>query len=251
LGTTYLDIEDELQKVDDELDSFRKQERPATVLRGRVILDAVEEDDTSDTAWDRPRPPIAIMLLGIGGVGKSSAAGELHALLLCSGYDAILIRFDELRKELAPVGADPFSDDPEVKRIIYENAARRFAELLAQGKSLVIDCGLSKESIRRQLKSQIPALRIVHLHCPLPIAIYRDCMRSLWGGKHERGPFLHLRAVWCKLLGRSPGHRKFFPQPGITYQFESPDCADAHINTWGKTPQCIAQEIFDALKLPR
>jgi hypothetical protein len=72
-------------------------------------------------------------------------------------------------------------------------------------------------------------------------------MRSLWQSRHERGRFLHLRALWCKLLGRKPGHPKFFPQPGVTYAFEDPDCADAEVDTARSTPKEVAEEIVRAL----
>ena len=73
--------------------------------------------------------PVAILLLGIGGTGKSTIATHLIKILE-RRRKILLIRFDELRKELTPVGEDPFSKDPKIKNIIYEKASQRFLDYL-------------------------------------------------------------------------------------------------------------------------
>ncbi len=192
------------------------------------------------------KQPVALLLLGKGGTGKSSIAEVLAEKLSERGYRATLIRFDELRKRLSPSGADPFSEDRQVKRVIYENAAAEFKRHLAEGFSLVIDSGLSVEAIRTMLKEQIPQLRIIHVTCPLLIAVWRDTWRSLRGVNHERGSFLYLRAL-CDLMNPFKKHK--FPQPGITYPFEYPYCADVQINTVFHTPDTAAQDIIRQLDL--
>jgi predicted kinase len=190
--------------------------------------------------------PVAILLLGIGGVGKSTAAKEIHRLLSVRGDDVRLVSFDECRKRLAPAGVDPFSSDLSVKRFIYARAAQEFLADLRKGYSLVIDSGLSKESIRVELKCAIQSLRIVHLHCPLVVAVLRDTWRSWCGSAHERGRYLHLRAL-ASLL--NPFEPRKFPQPGITYAFEYPACADLHVSTLFKRPERVAEEVVKDLGL--
>ena len=192
------------------------------------------------------KPPIALMLLGKGGTGKSSIAAVLTEKLLEQGYNAKLIRFDELRKRLSPTGADPFSEDRAVKKVIYENAAEEFKRQLAEGFTLVIDSGLSVESIRTMLKETIPQLRIIHVTCPLLVAVWRDTWRSLLRVRHERGSFLYLRALGDAL---NPFKKRKFPQPGITYPFEYPYCADVNVHTVLNTPLTAAQYIIKQLDL--
>lgn len=192
------------------------------------------------------KQPIALLLLGKGGTGKSSIAEVLAEKLSERGYHATLIRFDELRKQLSPAGADPFSEDRQVKKIIYENAAAEFKRQLAEGFTLVIDSGLSVEAIRTMLKEQIPQLRIIHVTCPLLIAVWRDTWRSLRRVNHERGSFLYLRAL-CDVL--NPFKKNKFPQPGITYPFDYPYCADVHVNTVLNTPDTAAHYIIKQLDL--
>lgn len=193
-----------------------------------------------------PPAPVAILLLGMGGTGKSTTANELLRRLRTHGRAVEIIRFDELRRKLAPKGVDPFSSDLTIKYSIYDRAAAEFLNVLQLGKSLVIDSGLSVESIRRRLKETIASLRIVHLYCPLPVAVYRDTKRSLRGQRHERGSYLHLRALISLL---NPFQDKKFPQPGVTYPFEPPECADCHVSTFLKHPSAVAEEIVRGLGL--
>ncbi len=190
--------------------------------------------------------PVAVLLCGIGGTGKSIAARHLSVLLGERGHTTKLIRFDEYRKALTPPETDPFSPDPNVKAAIYNNAIIHFSEFLRARLTLVIDSGLSNERIRQQLKQSLRELRVVHIHCPLLVAVYRDTIRSILQQSHERGRFLHLQAI-ASLL--NPFAKEKFPQPGITYPFEYPHCADAHVNTFRKKPRSVALEIMEKLQL--
>ncbi|MCX5903525.1 MAG: adenylyl-sulfate kinase [Proteobacteria bacterium] len=190
--------------------------------------------------------PIALLILGRGGTGKSSIASVLTQLLIERGFNTKLIRFDELRKTLAPAGADPFAKDKKIKSIIYENAAQEFKRLLEEGFTLVIDSGLSVEAIRTMLKETVPHLKIIHVTCPLLVSICRDTWRSLSGVKHERGSFLYLRAIRDLL---NPFKKEKFPQPGITYPFEYPHCADVHVHSFFSSPLNSARYIIKQLDL--
>jgi len=190
--------------------------------------------------------PIALLILGRGGTGKSSIASVLTQLLIERGFNTKLIRFDELRKTLAPAGADPFAKDKKIKSIIYENAAQEFKHLLGEGFTLVIDSGLSVEAIRTMLKETVPHLKIIHVTCPLLVSICRDTWRSLSGVKHERGSFLYLRAIRDLL---NPFKKEKFPQPGITYPFEYPHCADVHVHSFFSSPLNSARYIIKQLDL--
>jgi adenylylsulfate kinase-like enzyme len=190
--------------------------------------------------------PMAILLLGIGGTGKSTTSTKLVEILRSRGHSAELICMDQLRQELAPSGTDPFSSDPIVKHTIYERACTIFEQRLNANSWLVIDSGLSVESIRRELRLKISQLRIVHVHCPLIVAVWRDTKRSMLGRKHERGRYLHLHAIIDRI---NPFKAQKFPQPGITYSFEFPASADLHINTFLKSPLLVAREIVNGLRI--
>jgi adenylylsulfate kinase-like enzyme len=120
-----------------------------------------------------------IMFVGVGGSGKSTTARHLNRRLRELGYDPWLVRFDQFRKHLAPAGVDAFSANPSIKQIIYDRAVEEFNRYLTTGGSLIVDAGLSSERIRLQIKSTIPNLRIVHIYCPLWLAVARDTKRSL------------------------------------------------------------------------
>lgn len=190
--------------------------------------------------------PIALVLCGVGGSGKSSVGDCLEEILNKLGHNAVLIRFDEFRKSMAPKGVDPFSSDPNIKALIYKRASVEFSRYMQEGRSLIIDAGLSNERIRREMIQNIKNLKVVHVYCPLFVAIYRDTMRSLKGHNHERGRYLHLRAIYDLV---NPFKREKFPQPGITYPFEYPYCAHFHVNTFLRKPEIVAREICTNLGL--
>lgn len=190
--------------------------------------------------------PLAILLCGLGGSGKSTVATHLKERLQTKGLDPILVRFDDLRKELAPPRSDPFSSRPAVKQRIWRRAATHFRLLLSSGRPLIVDSGLSNERIRVQMKRSVPGLRIVYLACPLFVAIIRDTKRSLFRVPHERGRFLHLHALLDLV---NPWRSEKFPQPGITYAFDQPKCADLRVSTLFREPRQIADEIIMGLGL--
>src|SRR3989338_410051 len=188
---------------------------------------------------------LAILICGVGGTGKSTTATYLEKCLKKKNYNTKLIRFDEFRKSLAPLGVDPFSKDSAVKNIIYKRAAEEFSNFLDEGLSLIIDSGLSNENIRKKFLISVGSLKIVHLYCPLFVAIYRDTFRSIRGEKHERGSYLHMKAIFSLV---NPFQKKF-DQPGITYPFDYPECAHLHVNTFFKSPDEISREICQKLRI--
>ena len=117
---------------------------------------------------------------------------------------------------------------------------------MQEGRSIIIDSGLSNERIRREMIQNVKNLKIVHVYCPLFVAIYRDTMRSIKGHNHEGGPYLHLKAL-CDFI--NPFKKEKFPQPCITYTFDYPECADLHVSTFFKNPEKVAREICLSLKL--
>lgn len=130
--------------------------------------------------------PIAIMLLGTPGTGKTTISSHIIKTLDKKNKKNIFINFDALRKTLVPQGVSAFTHDDNVRKMIYEKAAKEFSNYLNKGFNIVIDCGLTREEIRKQLKSAIPQLKICHIHCPLLISIIRETKRSLLGEKIGR-----------------------------------------------------------------
>jgi adenylylsulfate kinase-like enzyme len=205
-----------------------------------------EEDTRAGDGCSITSRATAILLCGIGATGKSTTADHIAAVLREEGSYPSLIRFDGLRRSLAPAGTDPFSRDRDIKTVIYARAAEYFLERVRHGDFLIIDSGLSVETIREQLKERIPGLRVVHIYCPRWMAVLRDTIRSLKSSDHERGAFLYLRA-YSDLL--NPFKKNKFQQPGVTYLFEYPECADLHVSTLRKRPREVAREILEKLRI--
>ena len=159
----------------------------------------------------------------------------------------ILINFDAFRKTLAPIGVNPFTHDENIRKMIYKKAAKKFSKYLNQGFNLVIDCGLSKEKIRKQLKSEITQLKICHVYCPLLVCILRETNRSIFEGRHENGNYLYLRAIASRLFKIKK--EKSVVIPPFTHTFDYPRCADIRVSSFLNSPDKIANYIINELKI--
>ncbi len=167
----------------------------------------------------------SVLFTGLSGTGKTTTSWQLAYDLNYSGFPTEYVNFDSLRKKLVPEGVDAFSADPEVKKIIYGNAIDYFKGGMER-ENLIIDCGISVEKNRRWIKDEIPDTLIVHLYAPLYVCIWREMQRSL-RGESGRGSFLYMKAY----LSLANPFSKPYPQPGVTYEFEYPHCADVHIDS--------------------
>ncbi len=190
--------------------------------------------------------PIAIMLLGIPGTGKTTIVSHLVEILNKKKRKNMLISFDVFRKKLAPPGVNPFTHDDSIRKMIYEKASQEFSHYLSKGFTLIIDCGLTTESVRKQLKSSVPQMKICHIYCPLIIAMIRETKRSILREKHEHGHYLYLRALLSLF---SPLKKEKLAVPPFTHKFDYPACADLHISSFLKSPDKIAEEIAEKLNV--
>lgn len=192
------------------------------------------------------KKPTAILLCGIGGSGKTTTSLALQQLFHERGASSKVVDFDRLRRKLVPRGCDPYSADLGVKEIIYEKASELLRRQMTHYEYFVVDCGTSSERLRCELRDALGGAFVVHLTCPLPVAILRDTLRSLARKPHARGKFLYLHALLDLI---NPFKAEKFPQPGITYHFEDPACADVQIRTLFKKPEVTAVEIVESLKV--
>jgi predicted kinase len=80
---------------------------------------------------------------GLPGTGKSVAAKAIAHRL-----NAVLLRTDEVRKELFP---HP-SYTPEEGRLVYDRSFERAAELLSNQHSVVLDATFRQESLRQRAR---------------------------------------------------------------------------------------------------
>lgn len=189
---------------------------------------------------------IAIMLLGTPGTGKTTIVSHLVEILNKKRRKNMLINFDAFRKTLVPAGVNPFTGDDAIREMIYEKAAHEFSNYLKKGFTLIIDCGLTRERVRKQLKLAIPQLKIFHIYCPLIVSMIRETKRSIFGEKHENGRYLYLRALFSML---NPSKKEKLAIPPFTHKFEYPECADLHISSFLKSPEKAANEIIEKLNI--
>ncbi|MBI2971080.1 MAG: adenylyl-sulfate kinase [Candidatus Aenigmarchaeota archaeon] len=181
-----------------------------------------------------PDKHFSLLITGMSGSGKTATALSLVNELCADGIPTTYISFDRLRKELVPAGVDAFSADRAVKEMIYRRAIDSFNELTSRTNA-VIDSGISVEKNRRWIRDET-GTKIIHVHAPLPVCVVRETRRSL-REKGDRARFLYLRAYASLLMPRR------YPQPGVTYPFEYPSCADLHVDSFRYNPEERAHRI--------
>lgn len=172
-------------------------------VRGKVeALLAAEEDidpQTRRQALARARryfslalgyhvPPGLLLTAGLMGVGKTTLARELAALL-----GAELLRSDVIRKELAGVPATlpretPFGAGlyaPEMTARTYAELRRHAAQQLAAGRTVIVDASFASRAHRQAFFAMAAELRqpvwLLHLHCDRTTAVARLDRRQAEG----------------------------------------------------------------------
>ncbi|MFP5283823.1 MAG: AAA family ATPase, partial [Actinomycetes bacterium] len=134
--------------------------------------------------------PTLVAVGGLPGTGKSTLAAAL-----ADARGAVLVRSDRLRKELA--GLDPAADaaapwrhgiySAEWTRRVYDEMARRAAELLTAGESVVLDASWSSERDRRKAREVASTAYAAWrpLRCVAPAEVARQRIRDRRRGVGE------------------------------------------------------------------
>jgi len=131
-----------------------------------------------------PANPALIIMCGLMGTGKSRLAAAIAAPL-----GATVITLDALRKEMLGIPTEErhFEDfgqgiySPEITKRTYEEARRRASDLLAAGRSVIIDGSFKKRDERRateQLAREYDAYFVV-VECRCS----DDCIRERLSGR--------------------------------------------------------------------
>lgn len=140
------------------------------------------------------RFPLLISTCGLMGVGKSTIAGELAAKL-----GAVLLRSDELRRELTGRKSTERHEDPfnggiytrEISRKTYDLLLERTLAALASGKTVVADASFSRQDERdrfRQAAEKIGApFLILFMECSEQTALSRLDRRQTLGVDPSEG----------------------------------------------------------------
>ncbi len=130
-------------------------------------------------------PPVLIMTCGLMGVGKTTLAKAL-----ASATGALLLRSDQLRKQLAGLSETAKSNDPFGTGLYSpQQTERTYAELLRQaeicmrqGQAVIVDASFSRRSDRVRFVRAAEAMNypwfILHLQCPQKLALQRLDRRS-------------------------------------------------------------------------
>jgi aminoglycoside phosphotransferase family enzyme/predicted kinase len=140
------------------------------------------------------RSPLLISTCGLMGVGKSAVAVELAAKL-----GAVLLRSDELRRELTgreitEKREDPFNQgsySPEISRRTYDLLLERAAAPLASGKTVIADASFARQEDRDRFrrmagKAGVPFL-ILFMECSRQKALARLDRRQALGTDPSEG----------------------------------------------------------------
>jgi aminoglycoside phosphotransferase family enzyme/predicted kinase/RimJ/RimL family protein N-acetyltransferase len=150
------------------------------------------------------RPPGALILVGgIVGTGKSSAAAELAA-----AGRAVVIASDRVRKRLAGIAATARRHDgidegiyaPEQSERVYAGMLERAAPVLASGRSSILDATWSRAADREQARrfARERGLRclFVETRCGRGVVLERLARREAEGrDPSDAGPDFHDRSA--------------------------------------------------------
>lgn len=116
----------------------------------------------------------AVWVVGLPGSGKSNLARALKGELESRGFDALWLQMDERRKAYFP---DPQYTKEEREKA-YEMFAEEAAQLVKEGKAVVMDGSAYKASMREYAREIIGDFAEVHVKCELATAMRREAGRQ-------------------------------------------------------------------------
>ena len=115
----------------------------------------------------------AIWFVGLPGSGKSALARGVRAHLVGQGYDPVTMQMDVLRKKYVP---EP-KYTPEERDFAYAAFVDEAADLVRQGRVVLMDGAAYKRSMRIYARQRIPRFAEVHVQCDLEEAMRREAGR--------------------------------------------------------------------------
>lgn len=130
----------------------------------------------------KPQPGRIVMMAGLSGSGKSTAAQEV---VRQSG--AIQIRSDAVRKHLAGIPLEQRGDDslyaPEMTQSTYSKLLELGLDLAAMGYSVVLDAKYDRQALRQAVLNRAEAAGIPCeiLHCQAPMDVLKQRLQQRSG----------------------------------------------------------------------
>lgn len=168
-------------------------------------------------------PGWALWFTGLPGCGKSTIARAVQAELARRGLDAAFLVMDERRRAYFPHPQYSAEERAQAYALIAQEAA----DLVAQGRGVILDATAHRLAMRQEARALIPRFAEVLVRCPLPEAMRREAVRSSQSamGGHHRGyvmPGMYQKAIMRKRTGVAvPGLGEVV---GVDVQYEeNPD----------------------------
>jgi adenylylsulfate kinase-like enzyme len=115
-------------------------------------------------------PGWALWFVGLPGSGKSSVAKAVHQVLLERGLPVTYLEMDARKKTYFP---HP-TYTPDERRRAYELFVREAAELVDQGRGVIMDGTAYQVAMRGMARKHIVKFAEVYLRCPLEVAMDRE-----------------------------------------------------------------------------
>jgi aminoglycoside phosphotransferase family enzyme/predicted kinase len=180
----------------------REEEIPGSERRAsRALADEILE--LAVRALDRPTRGALVVLTGIVGTGKSTAAEEAAERL-----DGVVVSSDRLRKRLAGMeatesasaGVDQGIYDPAHTQRVYRGLLERAAAIVASGRVAILDATHSHGAQRRRAEAFARArglsFLILETRCPRDVVLDRLRERERRGGDpSDAGPSFYDESV--------------------------------------------------------
>ncbi|WP_320008821.1 adenylyl-sulfate kinase [Maridesulfovibrio sp.] len=180
----------------------------------------------------------AVWITGLPGCGKSTIAEKLYEHLRSEGLEVFLLSMDERRKLYTPNPEYTCEERQRAYNLFVEDAI----SIMESGRCVIMDGVAHERCWRNDAREKIECFAEIYLRCPIDMAMRREAGR-------QQG--LVMAGLYEKALERQRTGKQYENLGeviGVDVKFEEDNNAECIVDTVGKNPEEVFEDVINCLQ---